>query len=101
MEPENSKLLSFLKDHHRLFAHYLLGNTVLLLLLAWISHVVGLEAADVRGIRGVLTVALVLLVAVCLGGAVIIAICTGTRLLRMLAVADHQDRGRSGQMISR
>jgi hypothetical protein len=73
MEPENSKLLSFLKDHHRLFAHYLLGNTVLLLLLAWGSRLAGLEAADVQGIRGVLTLALVLLVALCLGGATIIA----------------------------
>jgi hypothetical protein len=74
MEAENMKLLSFLKDHHRLFAHYLLGNMVLLLLLAWVSYIAGFEASSgMQGTRGVLTVALVVLVAICLGGAVIIA----------------------------
>jgi hypothetical protein len=62
-EPENAKLLNFLRNHHRLLGLHYIGSAILMLLLALISYVGSIEAADgVQGVRGVLAVGIVLLV---------------------------------------
>ena len=72
-ESENTKLLSLLKRQHRLFAIYNLGVSALYLLLAVASRMESLEAGDgVQTGRGVFTLAIVLLVAVCVAGVSII-----------------------------
>ena len=68
-ESENTKLLSLLRRQHRLFALYNLGASALYLLLAVVSRMESLEAGDgVQTERGVFTLSIVLLVAVCVAG---------------------------------
>jgi len=72
-ESENTKLLSLLKRQHRLFALYNLGVSALYLLLAVASRMESLEVGDgVQTGRGVFTLSIVLLVAVCVAGVSII-----------------------------
>lgn len=73
-EAENARLLSLLRRQHRLFALYSLGTSALYLLLAVASRVESLEASNgVQTGRGVLALALVLLVAGCIAGVSIIS----------------------------
>jgi hypothetical protein len=73
-EDENTKLLRLLRRQHRLFALYSLGTGALYLLLAVASRMESLEASDgLQTGRGVLTLALVLLVACCIAGVSIIS----------------------------
>jgi hypothetical protein len=63
-ESENARMLSLLRGQLRLIALYHLGFGALCLLLAVVSHVESLQASDgVQSGRGVLALALVLLVA--------------------------------------
>jgi hypothetical protein len=68
-EGKNTKMLSLLRRQHRSFALYNLGTSALYLLLAGASRVESLGASNgVQTGRGVLTLALVLLVAGCIAG---------------------------------
>src|SRR5439155_8568067 len=65
-EGENAKMLSLLRRQHRLFALYNLGVSAIYLLLAVVIQMESLEASNgVQTGRGVLALALVLLVAGC------------------------------------
>jgi len=73
-EPENARLLSLLRSHHRLFALYYIGSASLTLLLALISYTGSIEAANaVQGVRGALAIGIVLLTATGLGFSVLIS----------------------------
>jgi hypothetical protein len=66
-ESENEELLGLLKDHHRLFFLYYVGAAALALLFASICYAADLQAsAGVQGMRGLLVVGLVLLIALSL-----------------------------------
>jgi hypothetical protein len=74
-EDENTRMLSLLRKHLRLYALYNLGVSALYLLLAVISRVESLEASNgVQTGRGVLALTFVLLVAGCVVGESIISI---------------------------
>ena len=70
-EAGNDQLLGYLRRHHLLFALYYTGGAALMLLLAWVNHIGGWEAAE-RG-QGILAVGTALMVGVCLSGAMIIS----------------------------
>lgn len=73
-ESENTRMLNLLRRQHRIFALYSLGTGALYLLLAVLSRVEGLEASNgVQTGRGLLALALVLLVAGCIAGVSIIS----------------------------
>jgi len=73
-EEENAELLHLLKGRHRLFIFYYLGGALLLLLLALACSIEGLSATNaVQGVRGMLTVGVVLLVDVSLAGSIAIS----------------------------
>ena len=73
-EGENTKMLSLLRRQHRLFALYNLGVSAIYLLLVVVSQVESLEASNgVQTGRGVLALAIVLLVAGCVAGDSIIS----------------------------
>jgi hypothetical protein len=73
-EDENTTMLSLLRKYLRLYALYNLGAGVLYLLLAVVSRVDSLEAAnEVQTGLGVLALAFVLLVAGCIAGENIIS----------------------------
>src|SRR5450631_3519691 len=63
-EAENSRLLALLSRQHRLSELYLLAGSVLLLLFAGVSYVGNVQVSDVvQSGRGLLALALILLVA--------------------------------------
>ncbi len=73
-ESENEELLGLLKDHHRLFLLYYVGAAALALLFASICYATDLQANDgVQGMRGMLTVGLVLLIALSLHGSALVS----------------------------
>jgi hypothetical protein len=73
-ESENEELLELLKDHHRLFLLYYIGAAALALLFASICYAADLQASDgVQGIRGLLAVGLVLLIALSLHGSALVS----------------------------
>ena len=73
-ESENEELLGLLKDHHRLFLLYYVGAAALTLLFASICYAADLQASDgVQGIRGMLAVGLVLLIAIGLHGSALVS----------------------------
>jgi hypothetical protein len=73
-ESENEELLELLKDHHRLFFLYYVGAAVLALLFASICYAADLQASDgVQGMRGTLTLSLVLLIALSLHGSALVS----------------------------
>ena len=64
-ENENEELLGLLKDHHRLFFLYYVGAAALALLFAYICYAAHIQASDeVQGMRGMLTLGLVLIIAI-------------------------------------
>jgi hypothetical protein len=64
-ESENEELLELLKHHHRLFMLYYGGAAALGLLFAYICYAADLQASvGIDGIRGLLTLGLVLLIAI-------------------------------------
>ena len=66
-ESENEELLGLLKDHHRLFLLYYVSAAALALLFASICYAADLQASDgLQGMRGMLAVGLVLLIALSL-----------------------------------
>src|SRR5262245_59107587 len=72
-EPENSELLIWLERHIRLYGLYLVAGAVALLLLALISHVVGLDPSlGLSEPRGVLAFAVTLVTTAALGGAMVV-----------------------------
>jgi hypothetical protein len=67
-EPENLELLDWLDGHIYVYAGYLLASSVLLLVLAWMSSAIGLDAAELSGIRGALALGIAFLTTVLLAG---------------------------------
>jgi hypothetical protein len=64
-EIENTELLILLKSHHQLFLLYYTGAAVVSLLFAYICFMANLQANNgVQGIRGLLALGLVLLIAI-------------------------------------
>jgi len=89
-EAENARMLSLIRRRFRVFILYTLGLSVLLLLLALVSRVGGLEASDgVQGMRGVLALGIVLLVAGSEGGFLLLSMQHWGRVV---------DYARTGQM---
>ena len=81
-EDENTRMLSLLRKHLRLYGLYNLGVGALYLLLALASRVESLEAGnEVQTERGVLALALVLLVVGCITGENIISMRTWNRAI--------------------
>jgi len=73
-ESENTELLGLLRPHHRLFILNYIGGAALALLFAYICYVGNLQASDgVQGMRGLLTLGLVLLIAVSLDGSALVS----------------------------
>ena len=73
-ESENEELLRLLKDHHRLFFLYYVGAAAIALLFAYICYAANLQASDgVQGMRGMLTLGLVLLIAIGLDGSALVS----------------------------
>jgi hypothetical protein len=68
-ESENAELLRLLKDHHSLFVLYYVVAAAIALLFAYVCYAMNLQASnEVQGMRGLLTVGLVLLIAIGLDG---------------------------------
>jgi hypothetical protein len=68
-ESENAELLRLLKDHHYLFILYYVVAAAIALLFAYICFALNLSASNgVQGMRGMLAIVLVLLIAVGLDG---------------------------------
>jgi hypothetical protein len=64
-EIENTELLNLLKDHHQLFLLYYTGAAVVSLLFAYVCFIADLHANHgVQGMRGLLALGLVLLIAI-------------------------------------
>jgi hypothetical protein len=73
-ESENAELLGLLKDHHRLFILYYAGAAAIALLFAYICYAADLQASDgLHGMRGILTLGLVLLIAIGLDGSALVS----------------------------
>lgn len=73
-ESENAELLGLLKDHHRLFILYYAGAAAIALLFAYIYYAADLQASDgLHGMRGILTLGLVLLIAIGLDGSALVS----------------------------
>jgi hypothetical protein len=73
-ESENAELLSLLRQHHHLFILYYVGAAALALLFAYICYAGDLQASDgVHGMRGMLTLGLVLLIAIGLDGSALVS----------------------------
>ena len=73
-ESENEELLGLLKDHHRLFFLYYVGAAALALLFASICYAADFQASGrVQGMRGLLAVGLVLLIALSLHGSALVS----------------------------
>ena len=73
-ESENEELLEFLKVHHLLFLLYYAGAAVLALTCAYICYAADLQASrGVQGIRGILALGLVLLIAIGLDGSAFVS----------------------------
>jgi hypothetical protein len=72
-EPESAELLTWLERHIRIYILYLVGGTGILLLLALICHLAGVEPSlGVRQVRGVLACAVSLVTTAALGGAIVV-----------------------------
>jgi hypothetical protein len=73
-ESENEELLGLLKEHHRLFFLYYIGSAALALLFAYICYAADLQASDgVQGMRGMLALGLVLLIAIGLDSSALVS----------------------------
>ena len=73
-ESENEELLGLLRPHHRLFILNYVGGAALALLSAYICYAADLQASvGIHGMRGLLTLGLVLLIAVGLDGSVLVS----------------------------
>ena len=73
-ERENEELLGLLKNHHRVFLLYYTGAAATALLFAYVCYAADLQASDsVRGMRGLLTFGLVLLIALGLDGSALVS----------------------------
>jgi hypothetical protein len=73
-ESENEMLLGLLKDHHRLFFLYYVGAAALALLFAYICYAANIQASDgVQGMRGMLTLGLVLFIAIGLDSSALVS----------------------------
>jgi hypothetical protein len=72
-ELENSEPLTWLERHIRVYALYLIAGAVTLLLLALISHLIGLDPSlGLSEARGVLAFAVTLMTTASLGGAIVV-----------------------------
>ena len=73
-ESENEELLGLLRPHHRLFILNYVGGAALALLCAYICNAADLQASvGIHGLRGALTLGLVLLIAIGLDGSALVS----------------------------
>ncbi|HEX6553673.1 MAG TPA: hypothetical protein VF026_12985 [Ktedonobacteraceae bacterium] len=73
-ESENAELLGLLRPHHRLFILNYAGGAALALLFAYICYAADLQASiGIQGLRGVLTLGLVLLIAIGLDSSALVS----------------------------
>jgi hypothetical protein len=73
-ESENEELLELLKHHHRLFILYYGGATAIALLFAYTCYAADLQAnVGIHGMRGLLPLGLVLLIAIGLDGSALVS----------------------------
>ena len=73
-ESENAELLELLRPHHRLFLLNYVGGAALALLCAYICHAADLQASiGIHGLRGVLTLGLVLLITIGLDASALVS----------------------------
>lgn len=73
-ESENEELLGLLRPHHRLFLLNYIGGAAFALLFAYICYAADLQASiGIHGMRGLLTLGLVLLIALGLDGSALVS----------------------------
>ena len=73
-ESENAELLRLLKNHHSLFVVYYVIAAAIALLFAYVCYAMNLQASnEIQGMRGLLTLSLVLLIAIGLDGSAFVS----------------------------